>query len=70
MAFKVSGGVRRVREKAEKEGLKTAKPHRNMLKNGKSASDFSLIPKPHIHGGHNMKADISKTCDIFDNIVR
>ena len=26
---------------------------------------FSRIPKPRVHVGHNMKADVSKTCDIF-----
>ena len=48
-----------------KGGLKTAKPHRNTPKNRKPHRIFSRIPKPRVHVGHNMKADVSKTCDIF-----
>ena len=48
-----------------KGGPKTAKPHRNTPKNRKPHRIFSRIPKPRVHVGHNMKADISKTCDIF-----
>ena len=56
---KNSGGGER------KGGPKTAKPHRNTPKNRKPHRIFSRIPKPRVHGGHNMKADVSKTCDIF-----
>ena len=48
-----------------KGGPKTAKPHRNAPKNRKPHRIFSRIPKPRVHVGHNMKADVSKTCDIF-----
>ena len=48
-----------------KGGPKTAKPHRNRPKNRKPHRIFSRIPKPRVHVGHNMKADVSKTCDIF-----
>ena len=48
-----------------KGGPKTAKPHRNTPKNRKPHQIFSRIPKPRVHVGHNMKADVSKTCDIF-----
>ena len=48
-----------------KGGPKTAKPHRNTPKNRKPHRIFSRIPKPRVHVGHNMKADVSKTCDIF-----
>ena len=34
-----------------KGGPKTAKPHRNTLKNRKPHRIFSWIPKPHVHGG-------------------
>ena len=47
-----------------KGGPKTAKPHRNTPKNRKPHRIFSRIPKPRVHVGHNMKADVSKTCDI------
>ena len=46
-------------------GPKTAKPHRNTPKNRKPHRIFSRIPKPRLHVGHNMKTDVSKTCDIF-----
>ena len=48
-----------------KGGPKTAKPHRNTPKNRKPHRIFSRIPKPRVHVGHNMKADVSKTCDFF-----
>ena len=48
-----------------KGGLKTAKPHRNTPKNRKPHRIFTRIPKPRVQVGHNMKADVSKTCDIF-----
>ena len=46
-------------------GLKTAKLHRNTPKNRKPYRIFTRIPKPRVQVGHNMKADVSKTCDIF-----
>ena len=55
----ISGGGGR------KGGPKTAKPHRNTPKNRKPHRIFSRILKQHVHGGNNVKADISKTCDIF-----
>ena len=48
-----------------KGGPKTAKLHRNTPKNRKPHRIFSRIPKPRVHVGRNMKADVSKTCDIF-----
>ena len=48
-----------------KGGPKTAKPHRSTPKNRKPHRIFSQIPKPRVRVGHNMKADISKTSDIF-----
>ena len=48
-----------------KGGPKTAKPHRNTPKNRKPHRIFSRIPKPRVDVGHNMKADVSKTYDIF-----
>ena len=43
-----------------KGGPKTAKPHRNTPKNREPHRIFSRIPKPRVHVGHNMKADVSK----------
>ena len=51
--------------RGRKGGPKTAKPHRNTPENRKPHRIFCRIPKPRVHVGHNMKADVSKTCDIF-----
>ena len=47
-------GVWKPQNRTEKR-QKNRKPHRI----------FTRIPKPRVQVGHNMKADVSKTCDIF-----
>ena len=54
-----------IKGEGRKGGPKTAKPHRNTPKYRKPHRNFSRIPKPRVPVGHNMKADVSKTCDIF-----
>jgi len=45
------------------ENRKTAQKYAKKTAN--RTGFFSRIPKLHVHGGHNMKPDVSKTCDMF-----
>jgi len=51
--------ISRPKLRGSKEGPKTAKPHRN------TCTPKNRKPHPKVHGGHNMKAAISKTCKLI-----
>ena len=53
----VEAGVRKVRKPQNRTEIRQKPQTASVF--------FSQIPKPHVHGGHNMKADVSKTCKLI-----